>query len=98
MALETLITRRPVVDSRQHVYGYELLYASSSADSLFATLDPELAHQRLVDGLLTMGLKAVTAGQGAWSMAMSHYEPVPPGVQAQLAADHRAARGQEVED
>lgn len=65
MALETLITRRPVVDRRQHVHAYELLYASSSGDSLFATLDPQLAHQRLIDGLLTMGVAAVTGGRRA---------------------------------
>lgn len=63
MALETLITRRPVVDRRQHVFGYELLYAPSSADP--ARVDVALASQRLVDGLLTMGLTAVTGGRKA---------------------------------
>ena len=30
-------------------------------------------------------LKSVTGGQGSYSMELSHYEPVPPNVQAQLA-------------
>jgi elongation factor G len=43
-------------------------------------------------------LKSVTGGQGSYSMTLSHYEPVPPAVQAQLAAEYRAARGQEAEE
>ena len=43
-------------------------------------------------------LKAATAGQGAWSMEMAHYEPVPPNVQAQLSAEYKASRGQDVDD
>ncbi|MCE2914083.1 MAG: elongation factor G [Rubrivivax sp.] len=31
-------------------------------------------------------LNAMTAGQGSYTMALSHYEPVPPNVQAQLVA------------
>jgi elongation factor G len=37
-------------------------------------------------------LKSMTGGQGAWSMALSHYEPAPPMLQQQLAnefAKHR---------
>lgn len=33
-------------------------------------------------------LKAVTAGQGSYSVELSHYEPVPPNVQKDLAALH----------
>ncbi len=33
-------------------------------------------------------LKAVTAGQGSYSIELSHYEPVPPNVQKDLAAAH----------
>ena len=33
-------------------------------------------------------LKAVTAGQGSYSIELSHYEPVPPNVQKDLAASH----------
>jgi elongation factor G len=33
-------------------------------------------------------LKSVTAGQGSFSIELSHYEPVPPNVQKDLAAQH----------
>ena len=33
-------------------------------------------------------LKSVTAGQGTFSIELSHYEPVPPNVQKDLAALH----------
>ena len=33
-------------------------------------------------------LKSVTAGQGSYSIALSHYDPVPPSVQKDLAALH----------
>jgi elongation factor G len=33
-------------------------------------------------------LKAVTAGQGSFSIELSHYEPVPPNVQKTLAEQH----------
>jgi elongation factor G len=33
-------------------------------------------------------LKSVTAGQGSFSVEFSHYEPVPPNVQKDLAAQH----------
>jgi len=34
-------------------------------------------------------LKALTAGQGSYTLELSHYEPVPPNVQAQLAAQFK---------
>ena len=43
-------------------------------------------------------LKSVTGGQGSYSMELSHYEPVPPNVQAQLANEYRASRGQQEEE
>ncbi len=33
-------------------------------------------------------LKSVTAGQGSFSVELSHYEPVPPNVQKDLAVQH----------
>ncbi|MCC7043433.1 MAG: elongation factor G [Acidobacteria bacterium] len=42
-------------------------------------------------------LKSVTGGQGSYSMSFAHYEPVPPTVQARLATEYKAARGQDVE-
>ena len=34
-------------------------------------------------------LNALTGGQGRYTLAFSHYEPVPPAVQAQLASQYR---------
>jgi elongation factor G len=34
-------------------------------------------------------LKSLTAGQGAYTLELSHYEPVPPGVQQQLVAQYK---------
>jgi len=36
-------------------------------------------------------LKSVTGGQGTYSLELSHYDPVPPQVQQQIAAEHRTA-------
>jgi elongation factor G len=33
-------------------------------------------------------LKSQTAGQGSYSLELSHYEPVPPNVQKDLATQH----------
>jgi elongation factor G len=42
-------------------------------------------------------LKAITQGNGSYSMELSHFEPVPPNVQQQLAAEHKAHRRDEEE-
>ncbi|MGI8896292.1 MAG: elongation factor G [Casimicrobiaceae bacterium] len=42
-------------------------------------------------------LKAMTGGHGAWSMALSHYEPAPPVLQQQLAAEYAKHRRHEDE-
>ena len=41
-------------------------------------------------------LKSVTAGQGSFSIELSHYEPVPPNIQKDLAVQHaKAAHAEE---
>jgi len=58
---------------------------------------------RAVSGLVPLSeldgyasrLKSVTGGHGAWSMALSHYDPAPPNLQQQLAAEYRKSRRQE---
>lgn len=40
-------------------------------------------------------LKSVTGGQGTFSMELSHYEPVPPHVQQQIAAQYKPAHEEE---
>ena len=39
-------------------------------------------------------LKSVTGGQGSYSMELSHYEMVPPNVQAQIVAQHEKSKQQ----
>jgi elongation factor G len=34
-------------------------------------------------------LNSITAGQGSYTIAFSHYEPVPPNVQQQLASQYK---------
>ena len=34
-------------------------------------------------------LKSVTAGQGSYAIELSHYDPVPPTIQQQLASQHK---------
>jgi elongation factor G len=40
-------------------------------------------------------LKSVTGGQGSYTIELSHYDPVPPQVQQQIAAEHKSAHGEE---
>jgi elongation factor G len=40
-------------------------------------------------------LKSVTGGHGAFTMALSHYEPAPPGLQQQLVAEYEKRRKHE---
>jgi elongation factor G len=42
-------------------------------------------------------LKAMTAGHAGWTMALSHYDPAPPNLQQQLAADYAKHRRHEEE-
>src|SRR5436190_8171294 len=42
-------------------------------------------------------LKSMTGGQGAWTMALSHYEPAPPNLQQQLANEYAKHRRHEEE-
>jgi elongation factor G len=40
-------------------------------------------------------LKSLTSGEGSYAMQLSHYEPVPPRVQAELAAHWQKHRRHE---
>jgi elongation factor G len=40
-------------------------------------------------------LKSVTGGHGSWSMQLSRYDPAPPNLQAQLAAEYKKSKKQE---
>jgi elongation factor G len=43
-------------------------------------------------------LKAITQGHGSYAMELSHYEPVPPPVQQQLASDYKGKRKADEEE
>ncbi|MCE2968940.1 MAG: elongation factor G [Burkholderiales bacterium] len=43
-------------------------------------------------------LKAITQGHGSFSMELSHYEAVPPQVQAQLATAYKSKKGAEEDE
>lgn len=40
-------------------------------------------------------LKSVTGGQGSYTIEFSHYDPVTPQVQQQIAAEHKSSHGDE---
>ena len=61
------------------------------ADSLAVTGMAPLAE---LEGYAAR-LKSMTGGQGAWSMALSHYEQAPPQQQQQLAAEYAKHRRHE---
>jgi len=42
-------------------------------------------------------LKSATGGQGSYAMELSHYDVVPPNIQQQIAASHKAAAQEEKE-
>ncbi len=37
-------------------------------------------------------LKSVTGGQGSYTIEFSHYDPVPPNIQQQLAAEYKPGK------
>ena len=40
-------------------------------------------------------LKSVTGGQGSYTIELSHYDPVPPQIQQQIAAEHKSSHEEE---
>lgn len=40
-------------------------------------------------------LKSMTGGHGSYTIEFSHYDPVPPSVQQQIAAEHKSTHGDE---
>jgi len=69
----------------------------SSRRGMVSGTDSGKAGQLTVNGQAPMAeladyqtrLNAMTAGQGSYSLALSHYEVVPPGVQQQLMSQHK---------
>jgi elongation factor G len=69
----------------------------SSRRAQVAGTDAQLAGLMLVKAKAPLAeltgyqtrLNALTSGQGRFSLTLSHYEPVPPNVQAQLTSGHQ---------
>jgi len=74
---------------RGQVTGTKTLQAGSLAVTGLAPLGE-------LDGYAAR-LKSMTGGQGAWSMALSHYEQAPPPLQQQLAQEYAKHRKHEEE-
>ncbi|MFO1413266.1 MAG: elongation factor G [Burkholderiales bacterium] len=74
---------------RGQVTGTKTLQAGSLAVTGLAPLGE-------LDGYAAR-LKSMTGGQGAWSMALSHYEQAPPPLQQQLAGEYAKHKKHEEE-
>ncbi|MBI4742382.1 MAG: elongation factor G [Betaproteobacteria bacterium] len=76
-----------LASKRGHVTGTE----ARGAGAMAITGQAPLAE---LDGYQSR-LKSLTGGQGAYSIAFSHYAQVPPFTQQQLAAQHKSVRVEE---
>ncbi len=71
----------------------------SSRRAQVAGTDAQMAGQMLVRAQAPLAelmsyqsrLNALTAGQGRYTLSLSHYEAVPPNVQQQLMGQHKVA-------
>jgi EAL and modified HD-GYP domain-containing signal transduction protein len=60
------VARQPVVDRREHVYGYELLFRDS-LDNVFPRTDGSRASARVIaDSALIFGIRQLTGGRRAF--------------------------------
>lgn len=59
------IARQPILDSKQQIYGYELLFRAG-ADATFSELDTEAATRSTLDLSLLLGAEALTEGLPAF--------------------------------
>ena len=60
------IARQPILDQSQKVFGYELLYRASAADTACLTTGDLEAARVLTDAALTLGLDTLTSGRPAF--------------------------------
>lgn len=64
--METFVARQPIFDSKLDVFGYELLYRSSSAN-FYSALDGDLASSELIsNSMLIFGLENLTRNRRAF--------------------------------
>jgi len=66
LLMETFIARQPIFDSKQRVYGYELLFRSG-LDNIFRHPDPNQATSKvIVDSFFLLGISTLTDGKRAF--------------------------------
>jgi elongation factor G len=66
---------------RGHIQGQEFLTGGMVIVKALAPLSEVMQYQSQ--------LKSVTGGQGSFVMELSHYDPVPPQVQSQIASGYK---------
>lgn len=60
------VARQPILDVRQQVFGYELLYRAAAQDESCTTTDSSITAKVIADALLGIGLDTLTDGRRAF--------------------------------
>ncbi|MDR0310917.1 MAG: HDOD domain-containing protein [Acidobacteriota bacterium] len=84
--MDTFVARQPIFDTRNDVYGYELLYRSDAVRNFYdASADPDQASKRtLINSFVDIGLDKLTGGRKAFVnftkplLVAGIYELLPP--------------------
>ena len=78
------VTRQPILDRHQRVFGYELQFGSASGPTSFTTGEPIAAARAISDAMLHVGLDVVAGGRRAFIKVGREY--LLHGVQTALPA------------
>ena len=84
--LKKFIARQPIFDSKENVYGYELLFRSG-LENFFSCENPEHATSSvIVDSFLLFGIETLTAGRYAFlnftdDLILKKFAPLLPNQQ-----------------
>ena len=78
------VTRQPILDRHQRVFGYELQFGSASGPTSFTADQPAAAARVISDAMLHVGLDAVAGGRRAFIKVGREY--LLHGVQTALPA------------
>lgn len=60
------VARQPVLDARQQVFGYELLYRAAAGDESARASESSISARVIADALLGIGFEALTDGRRAF--------------------------------
>lgn len=60
------VARQPILDARQQVFGYELLYRAAAQDTAAPTIDASISARVIGDALLGIGFETLTDGRRAF--------------------------------